>query len=53
MSGIPLAMYLPSEFKVNLVISSLEDPAGLAAWVDMVHDTSTLVTRIHEGICSR
>jgi len=34
---------LPSEVKVHQTNSSLEDPAGLAAWVGMVHYISTLI----------
>ena len=33
---------LPSEVKVRQTKSSLEDPAGLAAWVGMVHYISTI-----------
>ena len=35
---------LPSRFKVHQTKSSLEDPAGLAAWVGMVHYISTCIS---------
>ena len=37
---------LPSEVKVLQTESSLEDPAGLAAWMGMVHYISTLMESV-------
>ena len=40
---------LPSEVKVRQTKSSLEDPAGLAAWVGMVHYIRTRTTALRRS----
>ena len=40
---------LPSEVKVHQTKSSLEDPAGLAAWVGMFHYNISTLTNLARG----